>query len=353
MYRLMGQGWSQRRITVTCIKPENTSLTPKTFDVGTDDDLKEEIASALGITRDVLISRHNPHNGLRFFYVTGRPGGASSLNHLAQGLMRKGDKNRDAPVIHGACYVCKQCTERDSFASCFPEDFDVITGRSRVSAAEHLLVLGDLEEQKSQTKKIKHDEDTPVTKKEEKEDDPPKKEQEPPAAPAAQPVVEEEKEEEEGRAMPASVAAESGGAATDAGMSPVLPAAVVMSNEQEAEEHTLPAKLAPLRDMVYCQILLSGIKGGTATSRPPSPVLLQKAQEEEERLPVQSPIKAFAVPLPVEKQEIVAQEKETPPQPPPMVDAEKKKKPRTRRKNDVCADNIVPEGVRRSSRLRK
>ncbi len=348
MYRLMGQGWSQRRITVTCIKPENTSLTPKTFDVGTDDDLKEEIASALGITRDVLISRHNPHNGLRFFYVTGRPGGASSLNHLAQGLMRKGDKNRDAPVIHGACYVCKQCTERDSFASCFPEDFDVITGRSRVSAAEHLLVLGDLEEQTSQTKRVKHDEDTAVPK---KDDEPPKKEQEPPAAPhAAQPVVEEK---EEGRAMPASDAAESIDAATDAGLSLVPPAVVAMSNEQEAEEHTLPAKLAPLRDMVYCQILLSGIKGGTATSRPPSPVLLQKAQEEEERLPVQSPIKAFAVPLPVEKQEIVAQEKETPPQPPPMVDAEKKKKPRTRRKNDVCADNIVPEGVRRSSRLRK
>lgn len=48
MYRLMGQGWSQRRITVTCIKPENTSLTPKTFDVGTDDDLKEEVRSKKG-----------------------------------------------------------------------------------------------------------------------------------------------------------------------------------------------------------------------------------------------------------------------------------------------------------------
>jgi hypothetical protein len=192
--------------------------------------------------------------------------------------MRKGDKNRDAPVIHGPCYVCKQCTERDAFASCFPEDFDVITGRSRVSAAEHLLVLGDLEEQSSsQTKRAKHDEDTAVPKKEEKEDEPPKKDEEPPAAPAAQPVKEEE---EEGRAMPASDAADSIGAATDAGLSPVLPAVVVMSSEQEAEEHTLPAKLAPLRDMVYCQILLNGIKGGTATSRPPSPILLQKAEEE-------------------------------------------------------------------------
>jgi hypothetical protein len=359
----MGHGWSQRRITVTCINPENTSLSPKTFDVGTDDDLKEEIATALGITRDALITRHNPHNGLRFFYVDRRRGaaaaavqghspapavGGSGENHLAQGLMRKGDKNRDAPVIHGPCYVCKQCTERDAFASCFPEDFDVITGRSRVSAAEHLLVLGDLEEQSSsQTKRAKHDEDTAVPKKEEKEDEPPKKDEEPPAAPQAQPVKEEE---EEGRAMPASDAADSIGAATDAGLSPVLPAVVVMSSEQEAEEHTLPAKLAPLRDMVYCQILLNGIKGGTATSRPPSPILLQKAEEEEQRLPVQSPIKIFAVPLPVEKQDIVAQEKETPP---PMVDVEKKKKPRTRRKNDVCADNIVPEGVRRSSRLRK
>lgn len=327
--------------------------------------VRTQIASALGITRDVLVTRHNPHNGLRFFYVAGRPGGASRQNHLAQGLMRKGDRNRDAPVIHGPCYVCKQCTERDAFASCFPEDFDVITGRSRVSAAEHLLVLGDLEEQ-TQTKKVKRDQDTAAAAASKKDDEEPpaahpvkEEQEEPPDAPQAQPMEKEEEERPPIEISGIEVIREEGAVpaldAADAGLAPEAPP-LVLTNDDEAD--ALPAKLAPLRDMVYCQILLSGMKGkgGTAVaeSRPPSPVLLQKAKDEE-RLPVQSPIKALAVSLvlPAEKQEQTVEEKvaiDTPLSPPPM---EKKKKPRARRKNDVCADNIVPEGVRRSSRLRK
>lgn len=382
MHRVMGQGWSQRRITVTCIKPENTSLSPRTFDVGSDEDLKDEIAAALGITRDVLVTRHNPHNGLRFFYVdlsvvptdsvqkprlppgavrvfvdpsrysspqsgdeTSRNGsGPLGQNHLAQGLMRKGDKNHDAPIIRGPCYVCKQCTDRDPFASCFPEDFDVITGRSRVTAAEHLLVLGDLEEQTSQPKKPKQkDASPPPPPMKEKEEEQPKTTGERQAIEISGVLVAKEDVVEEDPVQTAAVEC----------------VTVPLVAQKKNEEDLLPAKLAPLRDMVYCQILLSGIKGTTTTPVP-------KVEEEEPQPPpvehVSSPPPPPHPPVVVDVVTAVTETTTTTTSPPPETDeaaavvvVEKPKKPVRRggRRNDVCADNIVPEGVRRSARLKK
>lgn len=355
MHRVMGQGWSQRRITVTRIDPENTSLSPRTFDVGTDEDLKDEIAAVLGITRDVLVTRHNAHNGLRFFYLD-RPliGRGPVRNDLAQGLMRKGDKNRDAPIIRGPCYVCKQCTERDAFASCFPEDFDVITGRSRVTAAaEHLLVLGDLEEQTG-AKKAKHEPSLPAPRKAEEE--PPKKEeQEPHTIEISGVVVNEEDLLAAGSAAPSdfvTTAPQDAVAAVTVPDVPTTTMTVMAANEQE--ESALPAKLAPLRDMVYCQILLGGIKGNTVASMPKMEEEKEEPQAVVEHVSPSSPSPPPHPPV----VDVVTAVTTTTSSPQPETDdvavVEKPKKTTRRgRRNDVCADNIVPEGVRRSARLRK
>jgi len=351
----MGQHWSLRRITTTCIHPENT-FSARTFDVSTDEDLKDELATALGITRDLLATYHNPHNGLRFFYVAPDVAAAADAkrgmkhhedvgdndaqgyltdlatvdrgrndnpmdvcqNYLAQGLLRKGDTNRNAPAVYGFCYVCKQCTDRDPFASCFPEDFDIITGRSRVANATHVLALAEMANEEEEKLKVKRA----------------KLEVQPPPPLAAAEVVELPKEEE----------------------------AVIVTEEKEpacpagaghAEEDTLPPNLAALRDQVYCQILLNGIKGTATTTvtslPPPIEVFVAAALEEVSAHQPPAALETFRCPGGAPNTSIVVEEDEAAETVP---EQKKDKKPRQRRHHAVCADDIVPAGVRRSARLR-
>ena len=385
MHRLMGHNWSSRRITTTCIHPENT-FSARAFDVETDEDLKDELATALGITRDLLLTYHNPHNGLRFFYVdaavaalgdgggdgdaqgyltdlvtttqrrgddardyvTDRTFGAGSQNYLAQGLLRKGDKNRDSPAVHGICYVCKQCTDRDPLASCFPEDFDVITGRSRVANATHVLALAEManeEEEKLQKKKAKLESPPPPIEVFALRDvssplaatntsKPAQNVSSAVDSPKEEPPLEEPPKEELPKEEEAVIVTEEKEPACPAGAG-------------HAEEDTLPPNIAALRDQVYCQILLNGIKG---TTTPPT-IEVFVAPEGQRNV---SGVEQVSTPQPPAAQNtsIVAEKEEEAAETVPEQ-KETKKKPRQRRHHDVCADNIVPEGVRRSARLRK
>jgi hypothetical protein len=293
MYQLMGGQWSSRRISVTCIKPDDeNTFSSRTYDVETDDDLKDEIAHTLCVTPDMLVTRQNPLNGLRFFYAAAD----GQVNEVAQGLMRKGDKNAGAPVIRGHCYVCKNYRESDPFSSCLPRDIEIITGRSRMFGTER-------KEQEAAEPVLQQPEE-------------PAKQPAEPAKQPAEPVQEthtkeeeEAKEEEEEEEKSACVVVSPG----------VAPAATAMTVVLDP----LPASLAALRDEVYCQILLNGIKDASAAAAKTQQPADDVQQEEEE-----------------EEQE-------------PVTMTKKPKKRARQRRNDVCADNIIPDGLRRSARLRK
>jgi hypothetical protein len=323
MFGVMGQWMSGGRpFTVTEMRPEQPfdSKFAHTFTIATNEDVEEKIAELLGTTRAGMCSVWNPHNSLHFFYSPPAPappggGAGGEFNMKAHGLMIKGaPRNEQQPRIYGYCYVCKHFNNNELYGSCFPYDIFNLTGEA-----------SRFEKKSPPAAKPRVEEKTT------------------PPPPAAEPLV-EEKVPSAPDVLSRAVEKTSPPVAKPRAEEKTPPPAAKpqaveekvppkeLSKDEKPPQTTMseisivltdvPERLWEARDTVYRAILLDSVRGGGKH---------QETKEEEDEHP--------AVALTELSDSIPTQQKTV-------------KKKRTRVRNDVSEGNIIPEGVRRSARLR-